>query len=103
MRITVFHNGDVDDARRQAQRAVEKLSTVNLRGMVEIDGVQKRWRGTTLEFSLYAAVGPFRSLIRGLASVTDKYIILDIELPKLLTALVPEEVFESTVRGLLTS
>ena len=103
MRITVTHNGDVDGAKRQVEKAVEKLSMVKLPGMVEISGVEKRWNGPTLEFSLYAAVGPFRSLIRGLAIVTEKDLTIDIDLPKLLTAVVPEKSFESAVRGLLTN
>ena len=83
------------------ERAVEKLATVNLPGALEISCVEKRWSGTTLEFSLYAALGPLRSPIRGLAILTEKAITIDIDLPRLLTAVVPERVFETTVRGLL--
>jgi len=64
---------------------------------------QKRRNGKTLEFSLFAAVGPFRSPIRGLAIVTDKDITIDIDLPKLLTAVLPERALEASVRGLLDS
>ena len=101
MRITVLHNRDIDGARRNVERAVEKLTTINLPGAVEISRVEKRWSGRTLEFSLYAAVGPFRSPIRGLAIVTEKDVTIDIDLPKLLTAVVPERAFETSVRGLL--
>jgi hypothetical protein len=101
MRITVVHNRDIDDARRNVERAVEKLATINLPGAVEISRVDKRWSGATLEFSLYAAVGPFRSPIRGWAIVTEKDVTVDIDLPKLLTAVVPERAFETSVRGLL--
>jgi hypothetical protein len=48
-------------------------------------------------------VGPFRSPIRGLAIVTDKDITIDIDLPKLLTAVLPERALEASVRGLLDS
>ena len=102
MRITVRHRGDIEDAKRQIEHAVERLGSVNVPGALEISRVEKRWNGMTLEFSLYAAVGPFRSPIRGLGIVTEKDIILDIDLPKLLTALVPEIALETTVRGLLT-
>ena len=103
MLIRVPHNRVVDGARRDVERAVEKLTTINLPGTVEISGVEKRWNGRTLEFSLYAAVGPFRSSIRGLAIVTDQDITIEIDLPKLLTAVVPERAFEASVRGLLDS
>ena len=103
MLIRVPHNRDVDGARRDVERAVEKLTTINLPGTVQISGVEKRWNGKTLEFSLYAAVGPFRSSIRGLAIVTDQDITIEIDLPKLLTAVVPERAFEASVRGLLDS
>ena len=103
MRITVPHNRGVDDARRNVELAVEKLTTINLPGAVEISRVEKRWSEGTLEFSLYAAVGPFRSSIRGLAIVTAKDVTIDIDLPKLLTAVVPERAFEASIRGLLDS
>jgi hypothetical protein len=71
MRITVLHKRKIEDARRHVERAVEKLATINLAGAIEISRVEKRWSGTTLEFSLYAAVGPFRSPIRGMAIVRE--------------------------------
>src|SRR5437867_1986035 len=103
MRITVLHKRKIEDARRHVERAVEKLATINLAGAIEISRVEKRWSGTTLEFSLYGAVGPFRSPIRGMAIVTEKDVTLDIDLPKLLTAVVPERAFETSVRGLLVN
>ena len=103
MRITVPHNNDISGAKANVERAVEKLSSITLPAAVEISRVEKRWSGSTLEFSLFAAVGPFRSPIRGLAMVTEKDITIDIELPKLLTAVVPERAFETRVRGLLVS
>ena len=103
MRITLRHGGDTDDAKRKIEHAVERLVNVNVPGAIEISRVEKRWNGMTLEFSLYAAVGPFRSPIRGLAIVTDKDITIDIDLPKLLTAVLPERALEASVRGLLDS
>jgi hypothetical protein len=103
MRITIPHNRDVDDARRNVERAVEKLATLNLPDAVEMSRLEKQWSAKGLEFSLYAVVGPFRSLIRGLAIVTAKDVTIDVDLPKALTAVVPERALEATVRGLLAS
>jgi hypothetical protein len=101
MQITVLHHSDIAEAKRKVERAVEGLATFNAPGAVEISRVEKRWNGMTLEFSLYAAVGPFRSPVRGFAIVTEKEVTFDIDLPKLLTAVIPEKAFEIGVRGLL--
>src|SRR4051812_11598772 len=99
----VRRNGGRVGARRDTERAIEKIATINLPGAIEISSVEKRWIGSTLEFSLYAAAGPFRSRIRGTAIVTEKDVSIDIDLPKLLTAVVPERAFETGIRGLLGS
>ena len=101
MRVTVPHNKGIEGAKREVERAVERLSTVNFPGTVEFTGVEKRWEGTTMSFSLFVAIGPLRSPIRGVAFVTERDITLDIDLPKVLTAIMPERTIESRVRGLL--
>ena len=101
MRVIVPHNKDVETAKREVERSIEKLMNVNIPPL-EITGLEKRWNDTTLSFSLIAGVGPLRSPIRGFAIVTDKHVTIDIDLPKLLTALVPEKTLESRVRGLLS-
>jgi hypothetical protein len=68
---------------------------------------QKIWNDATMNFSVVANVGPFRSPVHGTMVVTDTEIILDCALPALLTRLVPEKTieqnFENRVRGFLES
>ena len=103
MHIRVPHNRDVDGARRDVRARCREAYDHQPAGYGCDQRRQKRRNGKTLEFSLFAAVGPFRSPIRGLAIVTDKDITIDIDLPKLLTAVLPERALEASVRGLLDS
>jgi hypothetical protein len=102
MRVIVPHTRSVDAAKQDVEQAVDKLAVINFPGAVAFTGIEKNWTGTTLNFSLHAAIGPLRSPIRGFAIVSDRDITIDIDLPKFLTALMPERTLESTVRGLLT-
>ena len=103
MRITVSHNKSIEDAKRKVEFTVEQLTTIKLPVAVEVSHVEKQWNGSTLEFSFNAAMGPFRSLIRGSATVTAKDVIIEINLPKLLAGSSAEQALESTIRGLLDS
>ena len=102
MRVIVPHTKNVEAAKRDVEQAVDKLAAINFPGAVAFTGIEKNWTGATLNFSLHVAVGPIRSPIRGFAIVTARDITIDIDLPKFLTALMPERTIESTVRGLLT-
>lgn len=107
MRITVSH----DKGRREAMRIVDdtadQLFRIGGSGTVKVSGFARQWQGDTMSFSLSAGVGPFRTPIKGWISVTDRDIVIDADLPPLLTRFVSERTIqsalESRVRGLLGS
>ena len=102
MRIIVPHTKNVETAKLDVERAIQKLTTIHVPA-VEFAGLETRWTGETLNFTLTAAVGPIRSPICGAAIVTEKDITVDIALPNILTALMSEPMIETKVRGLLRS
>lgn len=105
VRVTVSHNRTRQEVIKEVDEAVNRLTTTRLPLPVSISSVDKAWNESTMNFSLMAAMGPFKSPIRGTVTVTDKDVTIECDLPNLLTALVPEKTIEGAVqtqvRGLL--
>lgn len=80
------------------ERSIDQLfSGLNL-GVIEFVDQRKQWSGDTMTFSLAAKLGFLRTPIVGSAMVTDKEVVLDVDLG-LLGKLIPEESARTQIAG----
>lgn len=107
MRVTVSHNKGLEGAKQLVNQSADQVLASTATGPVTIKDVEKRWDGSTMHFSLTGKMGFFSAPLRGYIECTEKDVIIDVELPGMLTKLVPEEKIktqlEARVRGLLNA
>ena len=104
MRITVSHDKGKQEAMRIVDGAAEQVLGGMFSGALRMSDVQKRWNGSTLEFSLTAGLSPVRVPIKGWILVAEKEITIDCDLPAFIENLLPESArsgVQSAIRGLL--
>jgi Putative polyhydroxyalkanoic acid system protein (PHA_gran_rgn) len=90
MRVTISHNRPKQEIKDSVERSIDQLFTGFNVGVIEFINQRKQWSGDTMTFSLAARLGFLRTPIRGAALVTDREVILDVDLG-LLSTLIPEE------------
>ncbi len=90
MRVTISHNRPKQEMKDSVERSIDQLFTGFNVGAIEFINQRKQWSGDTMTFSLAARLGFLRTPIRGAALVTDRKVILDVDLG-LLSTLIPEE------------
>jgi hypothetical protein len=105
LRITVSHNKSKEEIIRAVDRSFDDLFRGI--GMVPIQFVseQRSWQGSTLTFSLSAKMGLLNTPIKGSIEVTDRDLIVDVDLglfERLIPATKAREAITIRVRGLLT-
>jgi hypothetical protein len=106
MRVTVSHN----KTQQEAMRAVDQAADDVLRGMasgpLQIVDQTKSWKGNILHFTVKGRMAVFAATAVGTIEVTDKEVIIDVDLPGILTKMIPEEKIragiQTKVKGLLT-
>ena len=98
MRMTVSHNKSKDEVKRIIDKSATDLFTMPL-GAAQILDPQKRWNGDTMYFSLTGQQSIFKASISGNIEVTDREVIIDLELPGFLKNLVPERSVRAAVEG----
>jgi hypothetical protein len=104
MRVTVSHNKGKEEAMRIVESATDQVLRPIFSGPIQMTGIQKRWDGSRLTFSLYAGMGPVRVPINGWILATDTDITIDCDLPALLEQLLPKSIqsnVQTAIRGLL--
>jgi aryl-alcohol dehydrogenase-like predicted oxidoreductase len=104
VKITVPHN----QSREQVMKAVDKSLNELFQGIaiLPVHFVEDRrtWRGSTLAFSLTAKTAFISTPIKGTIEVTDREVIIDVDLgmlERLIPATRVREVVSQRVRGLL--
>lgn len=105
MRISIQHNRSKADAMKLVDGALQQMLSPDLPGPMHIENLQKSWEGDTLNFTLTAKMGFMGVPIKGDIAVTDKEYNINVDLPSLLTRLIPEQSIktgiEAKVKGLL--
>jgi hypothetical protein len=104
MRITVSHNKGKQEAIRIVDGAVDQALGPMFSGALRMSNVQKRWNGSTMEFSLTAGLSAVRVPIKGSILVTENEITIDCDLPAFIERLLPESArsgVQAAIRGLL--
>ena len=105
MRVVIAHDRPKQEMKDSVERSIDQLFTGFSIGVIEFIDQRKQWSGDTLAFSFSATLGFLRTPIWGSALVTEKEVILDVDLG-LLGKLLPEESAATQLacraRGLLT-
>ena len=105
MRIAVSHNKTKEEVKQIVDKSAADLFAMPL-GAAQILDPQKRWNGDTMYFSFVGKQSIFKATISGNVEVTDRELIINLELPGFLKNLVPEPQVRAAVegkgRGLLT-
>jgi hypothetical protein len=103
MRIIIPNDRPKQEMKASVERSIDQLFAGFNIGVIEFIDQRKQWSGDTMTFSLSAKLG-LRTPIRGSALVTDREVILDVDLG-LLGKLIPEDSARSQIavraRGLL--
>lgn len=99
MRISVSHNKTKQEAMRTVNEATDQVLRPGATGFLQITDVQKTWAASTMTFSVTASFAVMRSVIRGTIEVTDRDVIIDCDLPQLLTRFMGEDKIRSGIEG----
>jgi hypothetical protein len=98
MRIAVSHDKTKEEVMRIVDKSANDLFTMPL-GAAQILDPQKRWNGNVMYFSFVGKQSIFKATISGNIEVTDRELIINLELPGFLKNLVPEAQVRSAVEG----
>ena len=91
MHLEITHDCSQQEAVERTDALWENLLLSPLPGGIEVQVVERHWKDNLMEFSFTAGKGIFRASIRGKMLVTDGLVVLDSEIPSIVTALVGEE------------
>ncbi|HVN81699.1 MAG TPA: hypothetical protein VMW38_22120 [Terriglobia bacterium] len=91
MHLETNHDCTQQEAVARIDALWEKLLLNPLPGGIEVHVVDRHWKDNLMEFSFTAGKGTFSASVRGKILVTDGLVVLDSELPSIVTALVGEE------------
>jgi len=99
MRVTVSHNKGLEGAKKIVNDSADQLLMSAATGPVQITDMQRDWNGNTMNFSFRAGMGIFSAPLKGLVTVTEKDVTIDIDLPPMLKQFIPEEKVRAQVEG----
>lgn len=105
MRVTMSHNRTKQDMKDAVDRSLEQVFAGLDAGPIIFTDQRKQWSGDTMEFSLVAKMGLFKTPLKGSATVTDRDLTLDVDfgvLEKLIPADAAKSRLERTMRKVLT-
>ena len=98
LRVIIPNDKPKQEMKASIERSIDQLFAGFNIGLIEFVDQRKQWSGDTRTFSLTAKLGFMRTPIVGSAMVTDKEIILDVDLG-LLGKLIPEDSARTQIAG----
>jgi hypothetical protein len=98
MRIILPNDRPKQEMKASVERSIDQLFAGFDIGLIEFIDQRKQWSGDTMMFSLTAKVGFLRTPIIGSAMVTEKEVVLDVDLG-LLGKLIPEDTARTQIAG----
>lgn len=105
MKVVVAHGTTQQQAIQKLDHASDKLFTVEIKN-IQITDQKKNWTGPVMTFSLTGRMGFIALPLAGTATVDEKDVTLECELPALLKNLMGEEkirgMVEQNVRTMLS-
>ncbi len=103
MRVTISHQKPRQEVVKLVDQNVNDMLKGLANGPVQVVDMERAWKGDVMNFSFKGKAGFFTVPIAGFIEVTDKDVIIDADLPGLLTKILPEEKIraslENKVRG----
>jgi hypothetical protein len=104
MRIIVPHNQPKEEVVRAVDQAITDLFQKSIGIPIQFVQQQRSWQGSKLTFSMIAKMGLLRTPIKGIVEVTDRDVLIDVDLG-MLERLIPadkaRDMLGSRIKGLL--
>lgn len=102
MHIEIPHSLGKDEAIRRIDRVMDDLRSQPLPAGVEIKDFEKAWTDNVLKVGFRAGRGFLGANISAIVIVTDNLVIMDLELPAMLKALVADSQIEEGIKAKIT-
>ena len=102
MRVEIKNSLGKEAAINKIDGTIESLRARALPSGVEVSEFTKAWTDNVLNVSARAGKGFFKATVAAKATVEEDKVIVEIELPAMMKALLPAEKIEEGVRGGLT-
>ena len=99
MRVTISHNKGRQEATRLVNEQADQLFNSVAAGPVQVVDKHKAWSDNVMDFGFKAKMGFFSVPITGKVECTDSEVIIEADLPPLLTRMIPEEKIKSGIEG----
>lgn len=105
MRIIIPNKKSVEETKRIVDRSTEDLFRSAAGGIIQINDIEKSWRGDTMTFVFKASVAFLSTPIQGTVVVTEKEVTIDVAIPEAFRRFISEDKLklgiETRIRGLL--
>lgn len=89
MHVEVNHSLGKEEAIKRVDSSIDQAVSIPLPGGVAIQDLKKEWVGDVVEVSLRVTKMFFGATVTGKVEVRDTSMIIDVELPGMLAALMP--------------
>ena len=103
MHIERNHNLGKEDAVHKIDSFLDDLMSRQVPGGITIEEPSKSWSDNVMRFSFKAKKGFFGTTISGMIRVNDDSVIMDSDLPRLVTAFVSEDKIRNLINQQLES
>lgn len=107
MRLEIEHDLSEEAAREKINGFLDQLSSTDLLAGVKLSNPKMVWTGNVMDLSFRLNKGFLRVNVDGTLTVTDKSVIIEINIPAIVTSFIPEKDIarriESQARSLLNS
>jgi hypothetical protein len=102
MHFEVPHTVGKEEAMRRINQSMEELEKQSLPAGITIKDFTKTWTDNVLRMSVWAGKSIFGGTIATTLTVEDTRVLIDIELPTMLKAFLPESQIEEGIRSKVT-
>lgn len=90
MHIDHPHNTTKSEATQKIDSLLDELMQRQFPGNVRIEESHKEWSGDTMNFSFRVKKGILKKTITGTVSVNDQLVVMDMDIPSVITIFVSE-------------
>lgn len=99
MRVTVSHNKDPREVMANVDRGFDDMIRGLPLGPVQFVNEKRSWNGPRMDFSFNAKAGILNVPIKGFVLVEERQVTIDVDLPPLLSSLIPQRQLEAAVKS----
>lgn len=98
MRVSVSHTLGQAEAQRRIEKGLDDIMGMSSVGPVSLRNVQKEWQGNKVYVSGTASLGLLKHHGRAAIEVTEREVIIEVDLPAVLTGMMGNKKIEDTVQ-----